>query len=173
MKKHNNKGFSLIELIIAIAILVILTGLLAPQFMRYIEKSRVAKDMQTLDTVYEAVQAGLTNEDAYEEFATAYGSSDGFNGTLNDLYTNNSKLAAELKATIGTISDKEPKLVSRSAGGGKVYVKIAYGTGDAFDISVYCGTKAGEVAAATGNNTTTGLGIVGNQAIETKASEDK
>ena len=34
-KKKNNKGFSLIELIIAIAILIILTGLLAPQFMKY------------------------------------------------------------------------------------------------------------------------------------------
>ena len=30
-KKKNNKGFSLIELIIAIAILIILTGLLAPK----------------------------------------------------------------------------------------------------------------------------------------------
>lgn len=44
-KKKNNKGFSLIELIIAIAILIILTGLLAPQFMKYIEKSREAKDI--------------------------------------------------------------------------------------------------------------------------------
>ena len=55
-KKKNNKGFSLIELIIAIAILIILTGLLAPQFMKYIEKSREAKDMQTLDSVYTAIQ---------------------------------------------------------------------------------------------------------------------
>lgn len=51
-KKKNNKGFSLIELIIAIAILIILTGLLAPQFMKYIEKSREAKDVQAMDTVY-------------------------------------------------------------------------------------------------------------------------
>lgn len=61
-KKKNDKGFSLIELIIAIAILVILTGFLAPNIIRYIEKSRVAKDMQTLDTVYEAVQIALTEE---------------------------------------------------------------------------------------------------------------
>ena len=65
-KKKNNKGFSLIELIIAIAILIILTGLLAPQFMKYIEKSREAKDMQTLDTVYSSVQAALANEGAYD-----------------------------------------------------------------------------------------------------------
>ncbi|MEG1144399.1 MAG: type II secretion system protein, partial [Clostridium sp.] len=37
-----NKGFTLIELIIAISVLVILTGLMAPQFMRHLEKSREA-----------------------------------------------------------------------------------------------------------------------------------
>lgn len=67
MEKKKNKGFSLIELIIAIAILVILTGLLAPQFMKYIEKSREAKDMQTLDTVYTAVQGALADEEAYKD----------------------------------------------------------------------------------------------------------
>lgn len=61
-KKKNDKGFSLIELIIASAILVILTGLLAPNILRYVEKSREAKDMQTLDTVYEAAQIALTEE---------------------------------------------------------------------------------------------------------------
>lgn len=71
-KKNKNKGFSLIELIIAIAILVILTGLLAPQFMKYIEKSREAKDMQALDTVYTAVQGALTDETAYNDFIEAH-----------------------------------------------------------------------------------------------------
>lgn len=69
-KKKNDKGFSLIELIIAIAILVILTGLLAPNILRYVEKSRVAKDMQTLDTVYEAVQIALTEENLKVETTT-------------------------------------------------------------------------------------------------------
>lgn len=55
-KKTVSRGFSLIELIIAIAILVILTGLLAPQFMKYIEKARWAKGVQTLDSVYSALQ---------------------------------------------------------------------------------------------------------------------
>lgn len=48
---RNKKGFSLIELIIAIAILVILTGLLAPQFMQYVEKSRRAKMMSNLENI--------------------------------------------------------------------------------------------------------------------------
>lgn len=53
--KKNNKGFSLVELIIVIAIMAILVGVIAPQLIRYIEKANVSADMQMLDAVYNAV----------------------------------------------------------------------------------------------------------------------
>ena len=58
-------GFSLIELIIAIAILVILTGLLAPNILRYVEKSREAKDLQTLDTLREEITLAVIDGDIH------------------------------------------------------------------------------------------------------------
>lgn len=67
-RNKNNKGFSLIELIIAVAILVVLSGLLAPQLIKYIEKSREAKDMQAIDSVYVAVSTALADEKAYTDF---------------------------------------------------------------------------------------------------------
>ena len=56
MKKGiNNKGFSLVELIIVIAIMAILVGIIAPQLIRYIEKAKVSTDLRSLDAIYQAV----------------------------------------------------------------------------------------------------------------------
>ena len=40
--RKNKKGFSLVELIIVIAIMVALVAMLAPQFVKYVQKSRDA-----------------------------------------------------------------------------------------------------------------------------------
>ena len=54
-KKKNNKGFTLVELVIAIAILALLVGL-APQYTKYVEKSRKAADADNLEEMVKAVQ---------------------------------------------------------------------------------------------------------------------
>ena len=41
----DSKGFSLVELIIVIAVMVILAGGLEPALIKYIEKSRKSKDI--------------------------------------------------------------------------------------------------------------------------------
>lgn len=48
-KKLNNKGFSLVELIIVIAIMAVLIGVLAPQYLRYVERSRRSADGTTIN----------------------------------------------------------------------------------------------------------------------------
>ena len=57
MKKMNNKGFSLVELIIVIAIMAVLIGVLAPQFIKYVERSRESTDLQNVEEVKTAVEA--------------------------------------------------------------------------------------------------------------------
>lgn len=56
------EGFSLIELIIVIAIMAILIGVVALAVIPYLEKSRVGKDQQTVDTVYSAFQATIADQ---------------------------------------------------------------------------------------------------------------
>lgn len=55
--KMNNKGFSLVELIIVIAIMAVLIGVLAPSLFKYVEKSKESRDITNLDTCVSAVQA--------------------------------------------------------------------------------------------------------------------
>lgn len=63
-KKKDNKGFSLVELVIVVAIMAILVGLLAPQYLKYVEKSRKSADANNLDQMVQAVQVYAADADA-------------------------------------------------------------------------------------------------------------
>ncbi len=70
----NNKGFSLVELIIVIAIMAILVGVMAPQLIKYIEKTNVSSDIQLCKTIKTAMETACTdaevaNDTDYTPFA--------------------------------------------------------------------------------------------------------
>lgn len=60
--KRANGGFSLVELIVVIAIMAILVGVAVPVYSSYIEKSQKAKDEQMIDEIKHAIEiAGAAN----------------------------------------------------------------------------------------------------------------
>lgn len=65
MKKTNNKGFSLVELIIVIAIMAILAGAIAPALIKYIDRSRKSNDVNACKSIKTAFETSLASEDVY------------------------------------------------------------------------------------------------------------
>ena len=56
-EKKDNRGFSLVELIIVIAIMAILVAVLAPQFLKYVVGSRNSADVDNAKEITNAIAA--------------------------------------------------------------------------------------------------------------------
>ena len=59
--------FSVIELMVVIAIMAVLTAVLAPAMLRYVESSRTQGDTETMEKVVHVVEIAMTNETIYNE----------------------------------------------------------------------------------------------------------
>ena len=76
---NKNRGFSLIELVIVITIMVVLTSLLAPSLLRYLSKSREAACLSNRDEflrvydLYRIAHEGDANLADYKAFSLSHG----------------------------------------------------------------------------------------------------
>lgn len=157
--KKRNKGFSLVELIIVIAIMAILVGVVGTQVLPYMDKSRKAKDMQVVSAV---CTAAVTT---FAEHAADLGAQ----ATYTYTYTNSldqandatnvndaTDINAELKSLLGvasgtnlftgyfggatatSLSSKSGKtattlVITYTPASGAVSVKLTNGTNDILD----------------------------------------
>lgn len=112
-KKKDNKGFTLVELVVVIAILAILVGLLAPQYTKYVEKARKSSDASNLENMVRAVEVAIadTNEDTrvqngtYKIAITDAGASVIKNPVAGGSATPSAATSPEYKAINEVISD--------------------------------------------------------------------
>lgn len=126
--KKNNKGFSLVELIVVVLIMAIIAVALAPQVMKWVNESRISADASTYDSVVAACQDALADEDVWKETVT--GSETKYTITISDTectLAGGTKLQAELKKQLGGADPKKIKLKQKNASA-KVTINCKDGT---------------------------------------------
>ena len=139
MKKFrkSNKGFTLVELIIVIAIIAILTVVAAPQYLKYVDKARLGKDQNeaaSLQTLVEAYVIDVNSnevtsddvDDVVVEFTrtgvTAKNGDAAHTGLTTEISTNLPGIKVTNKGTYDaayakyTITITDGKLVTASTG---------------------------------------------------------
>lgn len=103
--KGNNKGFSLVELIVVVAIMAVLLGVLALNLIPRIESSRLGKDKDSLDKIQGAVVIALAKEGC-EDFTLT------LNATKGEIDL--TKLPDSVKDSVkDTLGFEKVKLVSK------------------------------------------------------------
>lgn len=137
MKKKNNKGFSLVELIVVIAIMAVLMVVLAPAMLRYVEKTRVQKDESAVSEVANAAELALADETVYNVASnanfiavtvadnTAITAGKGADLNTAKADTSFTVLADDVKATAGTQID----FVSKKHGGKTATIVLKFDSG--------------------------------------------
>ena len=127
-KKLGNKGFSLVELIVVIAIMAVLVGVLAP---------RVSKDKQNLDTVKGAITTVLADETYYSDLKNneVYIAADGTVSVKNEFTPADSTLKKLSEELIDTISKEKVEMTSKDLKGKKITFKIEEGKVSDYTVS--------------------------------------
>ena len=141
MKKYNNKGFSLVELIVVVAIMAVLMAVLVPTLIRNVEKTRVQKDKSAIAEIHHSTELAIADEEYINATVSVNGASVS-NGVLTvaDLFANKyddagndgDQLAAEVSSSVGTTikltskmkNDCKVKIVHMDTATGKVVFEV-------------------------------------------------
>lgn len=108
LQENEDKGFSLVELIIVMAIMAILVGVVASQVIPYMEKSRQSKDQQQISEVATAmVSAEAESPVSIGNIATT---------TLTGLTDNSGASGSNVGSTLANLLDADKSAASDLSG---------------------------------------------------------
>lgn len=162
--RKDNQGFSLVELIIVIAIMGILIGALAPIMIKYVERANVASDQQLLDSVYQAVMYAVADPDITND-PTARTIINNMNTpcTLESLMTPaDNKLAQEVMDTLGWTdlnqSTYESLIRSAHASNCEIYMVYQGGLKNPLVMWITTTDKNGKKDTSNTSNNVAGIG---------------
>lgn len=151
--RKNNKGFSLVELIVVVAIMAVLVGVLAPAYLKYVEKSRVSKDVATVDEIMGAIEVAMADETINANTASAVIVLTGGTEVTFSNATGKTDLEKELAASVTSA-----KLTSNTLQGKNVNIAVTNTAGvvtvtAAFEVSVDGADKLNTVTYASATPT--------------------
>ena len=121
--KMNNKGFSLVELIIVIAIMAVLMAVLAPQFLRYIERSRLQSDNTAIGEIARAMEIAAADEAVTAEIVAGgatgivYTPTGAANAAKSYSFAGGTALDGEVSATVGATVQLDSNTYTAQAAG--------------------------------------------------------
>ncbi len=127
LQENDKKGFSLVELIIVMAIMAILVGIVASQVLPYMEKSRQSKDQQVLSNICTDVVSAIAQADQAVDSFSGVSVEDLSSGAVSgDAEAN--KVAPTFKELHGTVAanDMSSTLKSKLAKDNNYAVLIDY-----------------------------------------------
>jgi type IV pilus assembly protein PilA len=142
----NNKGFSLVELIIVIAIMAILVGVMAPQLIKYIEKTNVSSDAQLCDSIKSALQTSMLDPEIIAKndstLSTDPAAVSGINGSVKN----------NMEEILGvSLSDLEDQLKSHVGGSKASGIQYIVENGNSVTVWITTSDATGKKSATSGS----------------------
>ncbi len=89
---NKNKGFSLVELIVVVAIMAVLVGILAPAYLSYVEKTRRGADEDMAEEVRHSIEVATAEISVYDEVKNGANFTFGNGDTIACAFTGKSNL---------------------------------------------------------------------------------
>lgn len=150
LRENEEKGFSLVELIIVMAIMAILVGVVASQVIPYMEKSRQSKDQQ-ISSLATSMVSAIAQDDSFDLATKAATADITFELSKTNL---TAKTSATIESTFAelcgqadtdaVVTKVKSKFTSKKAkaSGNKLYVTLKADGSVTIDLGTAAGTPA-------------------------------